>query len=136
MKIARFTGVLVLKKNKILLVKESHKEARGLWSFPLGHLEINESLQEGAIRETKEETGYDVALSQKFKEIILDNQEFKSTSNFNDKKIKLIIFKARNIIGDIKKGNDILDAKWFNIDELDLLKLRGAWVKKVIDFLI
>ncbi|MDP3559483.1 MAG: NUDIX hydrolase [Legionellaceae bacterium] len=50
----------ILQDNKLLLVKE---RADGLWSLPGGWADVNESPSEAAIRETKEETGFDVSAS-------------------------------------------------------------------------
>lgn len=51
---------------KILLVKNSNGR---YWSFPKGHIEDDESEQQTAIREIKEETGLDVTLFDNFREI-------------------------------------------------------------------
>ncbi|USQ14050.1 NUDIX hydrolase [Legionella lytica] len=48
----------VLKENKILLVKE---RSDGLWTLPGGWTDINESPSEAVIRETREETGFNVS---------------------------------------------------------------------------
>ena len=51
-------GVIFLnKKDKILLVKPSYRD---YWLFPGGIVEKDESPREGAIREIKEEIGFDV----------------------------------------------------------------------------
>lgn len=42
---------------KILLCKRNIEPRKGLWTLPAGYLENGESVQEGAIRETFEETG-------------------------------------------------------------------------------
>ncbi len=55
---------LVNDKPQILLIK--HKNG-GHWSFPKGHIELNETEQETALREIKEETGLDVILNEKFR---------------------------------------------------------------------
>lgn len=46
-----------------LLVKETRKDIDNLWSIPGGHLEPGETLVETAIRELREESGYDVELT-------------------------------------------------------------------------
>lgn len=55
---ARVTGVLI-EEGKILLVKQRLSEARE-WSLPGGRLERGETLEQGLIREFREETGLDV----------------------------------------------------------------------------
>lgn len=53
-------GVIKNPNNEYLLVKEKMKDYYGMYNLPAGHLEENELLFEGAKREIKEETGYDV----------------------------------------------------------------------------
>lgn len=60
------SGTIILKNNKILMVKESKKECYGKWAFPAGHIEKNETIFEGAKRETIEETGCEVTLKKAF----------------------------------------------------------------------
>src|SRR5690625_4867275 len=50
-------GVIILKNDHILLVHEENH-----WSLPKGKREKNETMQQTAIREAKEETGLDVEL--------------------------------------------------------------------------
>ncbi len=75
MKISKFAGTCVMKEGKILLVQESHKEAYGLWSLALGHVEDGEDESETAIRETKEETGYEVILGKR-RDVEIDGNQF------------------------------------------------------------
>jgi len=44
----------------VLLVKRGAEPNRGRWSLPGGSLEIGETVEAGAVRETREETGVDV----------------------------------------------------------------------------
>ncbi len=125
---AKFAGTCIIQDDKILLVQEAHKEARGLWSLTLGHVENDEKESETAIRETKEETGYDVVLGEE-KKLKIKGTDFKSTSDFDNCEIEVVIFEARITGGSLSVGNDVLDTKWFPLNEVSQLPLRGKWVK-------
>jgi ADP-ribose pyrophosphatase YjhB (NUDIX family) len=47
---------------RILLIRRGFEPGRGLWAQPGGFLEVDETPSEGAIRETREETGLVVGL--------------------------------------------------------------------------
>ncbi len=56
----RVTGILI-ESDEILLVQQKVSDKRN-WSLPGGRLEHGETLQQGLIREMKEETGLDVEI--------------------------------------------------------------------------
>jgi len=126
-----FAGACIIQDGKVLLVQESHKEAHGLWSFPLGRVENGESISDGALREVKEETGYDVSLG-KNKKLEIDGKDFKSIHKFDSDSIGLTIFEGTIKNGTLKKGDDMLDAKWFQLKDFKKLPLRGEWLKYFI----
>ena len=95
--------------NEILMVKEAKGEIKGLLNIPAGRLDSSESIFEGAIREAKEETGYDVRLDS-----VLCIQYLES------KKLLKIIFNATIISGAIDfDENEIMDVKWVALKELE-----------------
>tara|TARA_B100000949_G_scaffold231702_1_gene244355 strand:+ start:716 stop:1285 length:570 start_codon:yes stop_codon:yes gene_type:complete len=51
------SGCLLTWKNKILLCKRATEPRAGYWTLPAGFLENNETIEEGALRETFEEAG-------------------------------------------------------------------------------
>ena len=50
-------GVIVVRDGKVLAGKRKNAHGDGAWSFPGGHLELNEGVEECAKREVFEETG-------------------------------------------------------------------------------
>lgn len=62
MKTETSCGCVILDKNKVLLIGAKDDNGKLFWSFPKGHQEPNESFEETAIRETKEEVGLDVEI--------------------------------------------------------------------------
>lgn len=53
-------GTIPIFENKILLAKRGIEPRKGKWNLPAGFLEVDETLKEGAIRETMEETGAEI----------------------------------------------------------------------------
>jgi ADP-ribose pyrophosphatase YjhB (NUDIX family) len=58
-------GVVIKKDGRYLFVQEKQPSAYGLWNFPAGRVDVGETIEEAAIREAKEESGYDIELIRK-----------------------------------------------------------------------
>lgn len=54
--------VLATQDDQLLLVHRVNPPLAGYWAPPTGYIEMDESIEEGAARETREETGLDVAI--------------------------------------------------------------------------
>jgi ADP-ribose pyrophosphatase YjhB (NUDIX family) len=50
-------GTVAFFKDKVLLCRRAIEPRRGKWTLPAGFMELNETSQEGALRETLEEAG-------------------------------------------------------------------------------
>ena len=55
-------ATVVVRDGRLLMVEE-HAQGRLVFNQPAGHLEPDESLTEAALRETREETGWEVELT-------------------------------------------------------------------------
>ncbi len=55
-------GAVVVHDNRVLLCRRAIEPQRGFWTLPAGYLELGETTAEGAIRETREESGAVIAL--------------------------------------------------------------------------
>ena len=53
-------GILLIRNQKLLLIKRRYNPDAGYWSIPGGHLEIGERTEAAAEREFLEETGFKV----------------------------------------------------------------------------
>lgn len=53
----------IVKSNQVLLLKRKKRPYQGYWGLPGGKLHLEESVQECALREVKEETGLDCTFS-------------------------------------------------------------------------
>ena len=98
------------KDGKILLVQEAKEKCYKKWDIPAGHLEYNETIMQGAVREIKEETGCDVKLTG-----ILNIANRVMTDDI----FIAIIFSTELLNENIKYDEkEILDVKWYKIDEV------------------
>ena len=95
--------------NSILLVQRAYEPGKGEWGLPGGFLELNETLEEGACRELKEETN----LNGKFVKLLGNCSHFNSI--FGD--ILLIGIEMKiDEWNNLKAGDDALSAKLFKLD--------------------
>ena len=120
-------GGIIEKEGKYLLVQEAKKKCYEKWNFPAGHLDFNESLEQGAIREIKEETGCDVKL---------DGVCYVANRILEDDLLVMIVFNAKLINENIQfDKEEILDVKWFDYDEIvNKMEsmLRGNYVRTAV----
>ncbi len=120
-------GGIIEKEGKYLLVQEAKKKCYEKWNFPAGHLDFNESLEQGAIREIKEETGCDVKL---------DGVCYVANRILEDGLFVMIVFNAKLINENIEfDKEEILDVKWFDYDEIvNKMEsmLRGNYVRTAV----
>lgn len=114
-------GCLIVKDNKILMVKEAKKSCYGQWNFPAGHVDENELITDAAIREAYEETGCKVKLTGVLPISTVILKEGVTAI--------MVKFTADIIEENIKfDTSEILDAKWLDIEEIKNMteqELRG-----------
>lgn len=99
---------------KVLLVERGIEPYKGHWAFPGGFLKMDETADEGALRELKEETGLETAYIEQlgaFSDVKRDPRE----------RVITIAFYALVNITEVKGGDDAADARWFRIDDMPLL---------------
>lgn len=99
---------------KVLLVERGIEPYKGHWAFPGGFLKMDETAEEGALRELKEETGLETAYIEQlgaFSDVKRDPRE----------RVITIAFYALVNITEVKGGDDAADARWFRIDDMPLL---------------
>ncbi len=56
-------GAVVESRGRILLCRRAIEPRKGYWTIPAGYLELNESSEEGALREAREEANAELRLT-------------------------------------------------------------------------
>lgn len=124
-KVGVVVGSLVKRDGKYLLVKENPNDSI-VYNLPAGHVDKGEQLEDAAIREAKEETGYDVRL---LKQIALYHESAPQSVKH--------IYLAEIIGGEEHaQEGEILEVIWCSFDEIAELEktgqMRAPWVFDVI----
>ena len=95
MQVMKVTGAIIYEKNKFLICRRGPNEkAAGLWEFPGGKLEINESLEDCILRELKEELDIDAELHS-----LYDNYSFEAKDVIYD----LYFFRIKRFSGSLSR---------------------------------
>jgi len=113
-------GAVIVKDNKVLLIKRAGDPGRGLWSIPGGLVELGEKIKDAVCREVKEETGLDVRVGEiaDATEIITRDEEGKVKYHF-----VIVDFFAEVLRGELKPSSDALEAKWVEFKDLRKYRL-------------
>jgi ADP-ribose pyrophosphatase len=113
-------GAVVFHRNRVLLIKRANPPSQGQWSIPGGVVILGETLQRAAEREILEETGLFIKARQPvytFDVIIRDKN---GGVEFHYVIVDLL---ADYVKGDLRPGDDALDARWASPDELQFLDM-------------
>ena len=108
-------------EGRVLLVK--HKPERGgywqgKWICPGGSLELGETMEDGARREVKEETGLDIDV----RKLLLPFERIVHEGRKTTLHVIYIDFIARVVGGEFMPASDVGDGRW--VAKKDLL---GMW---------
>jgi len=106
-------ATIVEDQGRFLLVEEMSADKKQVFNQPAGHLEANETLLEAAVRETLEETGWDV-------ELTAVTGIYLYTAPSNGVTYQRICFAARPVRHHPERALDdgILGARWMTREEL------------------
>ncbi len=101
-------------KLKILLVQRGIDPYKGKWALPGGFLKPDETAEQGAKRELKEETGLDTAYIEQF-------HSYTEPDRDPRERVITIAYLALVKMQEVKGGDDAADARWFAIDNVPQL---------------
>lgn len=116
---------IIYKDDKFLIAQRNLKKAQGgLWEFPGGKVEPEESYQDALKREIKEEFNADIEVG----DFVGEN-----VHHYPERDIKLIFYKAK-LISDKMELLEHEDIRWITKEDKDSFEFAGA-DKKVFDLI-
>ena len=96
---------------QVLLIERGIEPFKGRWAFPGGFLKMDETAEDGALRELKEETGLENAYIQQL-------HTFSDPNRDPRERVITIAYYALVKIQEVKGGDDEASARWFPLDEI------------------
>lgn len=109
-------AVIPVLNGKIALVRRAMQPRRGSWVFPGGYVDLGESVEEAACRETQEETGLQVRLGRLIGVYSRQGEE-----------VVMVVYAAQVIGGTLTAGEEELEAAWFDPDAIPPEEHLGFW---------
>lgn len=103
-------GMIIPQGGKIVMVRRAEEPYRGYWCLPAGFMELDETPQECAVREAKEETGLDIQVKELFG--VYAGQDDPRV------RVVLIIYLAKMVGGELLAGDDASQVGLYGSDEL------------------
>lgn len=113
------SAVVANERGEVLMQRRADS---GLWALPGGGMNLDESLPGAAVREVKEETGYDIEVTG-LVGTYTDPLHIIAYSDGEVRRQFNVCFKARLLGGELRVSVESLEVRWMPIDELDDLPM-------------
>lgn len=120
------TVATVVHDNGHFLLVHENSDSGPVYNQPAGHLELNETLQQAALRETLEETGWEVTLTG----FLGVSQYYAPSNNTTYVRISFVAAPVKQQ-PNAQLDTGIIEAKWFTIEQINALdNLRSPLVSQ------
>lgn len=96
---------------KVLLIERGIEPFKGKWALPGGFMHMDETAEECALRELKEETGLTTAAVEQF-------HTFTSIGRDPRERVITVAHYALVRLSDVAGGDDARNARWFALDSI------------------
>ncbi|WP_269504390.1 NUDIX hydrolase [Burkholderia sp. IMCC1007] len=107
---------IVLRERDVLLVRRANPPDAGRWGFPGGKIEPGEPIADAIVREIAEETTLDVEALDVF--TALDSFDHDAAGRVRQHFVMVAVL-CKWLRGAPAAGDDALEARWFDLDELE-----------------
>ncbi len=114
-------GALAVWENKVLLCRRAIEPRYGLWTLPAGYMELFETMEQGAARETREEAEAEIDIEQLY-------------CMYNIPRIGQIyvLFKAQLEDGSFGAGEETIESRLFSEEEIPWADLAFPSVEQTL----
>ena len=110
------TGTLPVRDGRVALIRRGVEPGLGQWSWPCGYVEVDETVEQAAVRETHEESGLEVRLGELlgiYSYPVLPDRGHSPTSG-----LVVVAWTTEGVSGTLEAGDDATHAEWYDLDEV------------------
>lgn len=108
----------------VLLIERGADPYKGMWAFPGGFMRMDETLEECALRELKEETSLEPGMVEQF-------HAFSSLHRDPRERVITVAFYALVKMAEVRGGDDANDARWYKVDDVPALAFDHDYILRV-----
>lgn len=102
-------GTIVVRDGRVLLAQRGKEPSYGLWSLPGGAVDLGEGLKVAAARETREECGIEVEITDVLEVVERMVRDPDGRVKFH---YVIVDYLARWVSGDLVPSSEVLEARW------------------------
>ncbi|WP_329427209.1 NUDIX domain-containing protein [Streptosporangium sp. NBC_01495] len=125
------SAVVVDDRGRILMQRRTDN---GLWALPGGGMDLTESVPQAAVREVKEETGYDVEVTGMVG-LYTDARHIIAYSDGEVRRQFNVCLTARVVGGALAISDESTDVRWVSREEIDKLLMHDTQRLRIGHFL-
>lgn len=100
-------GAIPHQGGRILLLRRKIDPARGKWTFPAGYVELGETVEEAAMRETQEEASLEIV-----------DLSLLNVYSYRESPVVTVVYHARIVGGNPRAGDEAQEVALFSREEL------------------
>ena len=105
------TDAIIIKNNRIVLIKRKYNPYKNYYAFPGGHLNINETFEEACVREVREETSLKVRI-RRLVNVYSSPKRYPGCNTIS------ACYECAALSGYLKGGDDAAEAHWVSLSKL------------------
>jgi len=125
-------GTIVVREGRVLLARRGKEPSYGLWSLPGGAVDLGERLKDAAARETREECGIEIELTDVLEVVERMVRDPDGRVQFH---YVIVDYLARWTSGDLAASLEVLEARWVAPEDFPQYELTRGTAEVVLRML-